>query len=129
MTIQRPPILVGPCFDAFVLNYAWLGASSPPPCSTGGPLFRTSTRMITRCEAIRSIACDDITGTNRRLKESCRPRDVPRCETRCGGEWAILRKRKSQGQGPHDRDQAHAGRRIERKRIKKAQGHCCPGLA
>src|SRR4029450_12891958 len=30
MTIQRPPVPVGPYFDAFVLNYAWLGASSPP---------------------------------------------------------------------------------------------------
>src|ERR1700751_2942976 len=30
MTIQRPPILVEPCFDGFVLNYAWLVASSPP---------------------------------------------------------------------------------------------------
>ena len=27
MTIQQPPILVGPCFDAFVLKFASLGAS------------------------------------------------------------------------------------------------------
>src|SRR6188472_3103 len=30
MTIQRPPILVGLCSDAFVSKFASLGASSPP---------------------------------------------------------------------------------------------------
>src|SRR5262249_8577552 len=45
MTIQRPPILVGACFDGFVLDYAWLGASSPP-----SPLRQ----MLDRSAAFRS---------------------------------------------------------------------------
>jgi hypothetical protein len=48
-----------------------------------------------------------------RLRRVCRLRDAPKCEKRCGCEWASPRKRRSRGQESQGRGQARAGQRIE----------------
>src|SRR6187200_1038863 len=92
MTIQQPPVPVGPCFDTFVLKFALLGASSTPSllrqmldrwAAFESESRHLCTRVITSLRSHSFITCDVV-----------RRDDAPMCGTRCGGEWVSPQKRK-----------------------------------